>query len=97
MDVNKVAKVRLVNDKNIVNKNMKVYNGTGHMDVQVYPWGNSVLLGTLSNGKQFSPRYTDGNLHIYDNKFVRPLSYKYDSDYESNSFKYKKFTGELNF
>lgn len=33
MNVDKVGMIRQINKRNIVNKNMKIFNGTGYMDV----------------------------------------------------------------
>lgn len=95
-----VASLRILNEQNTVNKLMKVYNGTGYMDVSVNPWNEKIMLHNITNGKQFPPNYESGNLNLYDNKFVRPLSYEFDSDATTtvdDRLKYKKFKATGNF
>ena len=54
---------------------MKVFNGTGYMDVSINPWSDKITLKNITNGMQFAPKYKEGDLNVYDNKFVRPLTY----------------------
>ena len=49
-NVNEVSTVRLINNLNYVNKNYRLYNGTGYNDVQVDPTNVKKPLSEVSNG-----------------------------------------------
>lgn len=47
--VNNVAKMRMINNLDYVNKNMRIYNGSYYSSVQVVPYEKK-LLGSATNG-----------------------------------------------
>ena len=99
-DTDKVAMVRLINNIPTVNKNMQVFNGTYYASLQVNPWNSSIAINGAFNGMQFKPLLKNDTVSVYDNRLVRTIKYKHDSDEkygtEDDYVKVQKFVEDGN-
>lgn len=80
LEIEKIARIRQINQKPYLNVLQQIYNGTGYVSVAVNPYDVRVPLDENTNGMQFKPEINEGNLDAYDNSFFRAFSYQYSED-----------------
>jgi hypothetical protein len=67
LDINKVSRIRQINEKPYLNIERGVFNGTGPTILQFNPYLKKVMLRDATNGMQYKPDTNDGSIHAYDN------------------------------
>jgi hypothetical protein len=72
--LDKIARVRLVNNLPTINKNMIVFNGTNHTLHQVNPWKDVISFSNGTNGMQYQPFYSNDYIIQYDNRILRNIN-----------------------
>ena len=77
-----VLRMRFINNKNYINKQVKMHTGFGYNSTLVNPWGKREPIGNATSGLQFSPLNEEPSIAYYDNRFCRVLSYNFEKEIE---------------
>ena len=94
-DLDEIGQVRMINGQHYVNKMSEIFNGTFQVNItQNDPKSSEsqAKLKKVSSGMQFPPGIsTDDQLHVYDSRNIKVMSYTHDDTTDVDDLRLEKF------